>query len=81
MKPIAPGEHGGPCGRLGQIEIQVGGERPAGGGMEPELELGDDTEVPAAPAQAPEEVRVLRAARPQDLAIGGDDRVRRDVVA
>ena len=49
--------------------------------MEPELELDHDPEVAATPTQAPEQVRVLGAARAQDPAIRAHDRVRLDVVA
>lgn len=49
--------------------------------MEAELELGDDPEVPAAAAQPPEQVRVLRLARVQDLAVGGHDLEAGHVVA
>src|SRR5439155_16699643 len=37
-----------------------------------ELERGDDTEVPAAAAQGPEQVLVLVLARDEDAAVGGD---------
>ena len=41
--------------------------------MKAKLELGDDPEVAAAAAQAPEEVGVLRLARLDELALGGDE--------
>ena len=41
--------------------------------VEPELELGDDAEVAAAPAQRPEELRVLVRARLDPLAVRQDD--------
>src|SRR2546430_5265911 len=41
-------------------------------GVEPELELGDDPEVAAAAANAPEEVGVLILARLDELTVGGD---------
>src|SRR6185437_16360982 len=49
--------------------------------MEAELELGYHPEVPAAAAKTPEQVRVLRFARAQDLAISGYDLEAGDVVA
>ena len=48
--------------------------------MQAELELGDDAEVPAAAAEAPEEIRVLVGARAHELAVGGDDVGREQVV-
>jgi len=41
--------------------------------MQLELELRDDTEVAAASAQSPEEIRVLGLARVNEPAVGGDD--------
>lgn len=48
--------------------------------MEPELELGDDAEVPAAAAHAPEEVRVLVLARLDPAPVGGDQVHREQLV-
>ena len=48
--------------------------------VRPELEVGDDPEVAAATANRPEQVRVLRRRRPADLAVGGDDLRREQVV-
>jgi hypothetical protein len=45
-----------------------------------EIEGRDDTEIAAAPAHAPQQVRVLFRARVQDLATPGDDLRRTDVV-
>ena len=41
-------------------------------GIQPELEVGDDAEVPAAAPHAPEEVGVLVLAGLHELAVGGD---------
>ena len=49
--------------------------------MEPVDERGHDAEVAAAAADRPEEVRVLVGARPQQLAVGGDDVGGEQVVA
>ena len=49
--------------------------------MELVLELGDDAEVAAAAANGPEQVRVLGRAGSTDLAVGGDDLDRAQVVA
>ena len=48
--------------------------------VQPELELGDDAEVPAATADAPEQVRVHVLARGHQLALGGDHVDRDQVV-
>jgi hypothetical protein len=40
--------------------------------VEPELELGDDPEVPTPTPHPPEQVRVLLLARRDELALGGD---------
>jgi hypothetical protein len=48
-------------------------------GEQLELEGGDDAEVPAAPAEGPEEVRVLRRARDTEAPVG-EDHVRREQV-
>jgi hypothetical protein len=42
-------------------------------GVEAELELGDDPEVPSSASNAPEQVRVLLLAGCDELALGGDD--------
>lgn len=49
--------------------------------MEPELELGHDAEVAAAPTQTPVEVRVLGLARADHAAVGKDHLERGNVVA
>ena len=49
--------------------------------MQPELERGDDPEIPAAPAQAPEEVAILLLARGDEPAIRGHQIDRDEVVA
>ena len=49
--------------------------------VQPELELGDDAEVAAAAAQAPEQVRVTGLVDMQPVAVGGDQLVRLHVVA
>jgi len=49
--------------------------------MQAVLERGDDPEVPAAAAQAPEQVRVLLGAGRHALAVGGDDLGAEQVVA
>ena len=49
--------------------------------MEPVLERGDDAEIAAAAAQAPEQFRVLLGARRHQFAVGGDDVGRDEVVA
>jgi hypothetical protein len=54
---------------------------PAGDRMEPELELGDDAEVAAAAAQAPEQLRVSGRVDAEPVALGGDQLIRRHVVA
>ena len=41
--------------------------------VEPELELGDDTEVAATAAQPPEQLRPLRLAGADDRPVGEDD--------
>src|SRR6185437_1628624 len=46
-----------------------------------ELEGGDGPEVPAAPAQRPEQVLVLVLARGEDAPVGGDDLRAHQVVA
>jgi hypothetical protein len=48
--------------------------------MQLELERGDDPEVAAPAAQAPEEVGVLLLARNDELTVGGDDIAREQVV-
>ena len=48
------------------------GEHGRAHGVKAKLELGDDPEVAAAAAQAPEEVGVLGLARRDELAVGGD---------
>src|SRR5271168_473701 len=45
------------------------------------LERGNDTEIAAAAAQAPEQIRMLIGARSQKLSVGGDDVSRQQVVA
>src|SRR6185312_11005364 len=45
-----------------------------------ELDRGDDAEVAAAAAQRPEQLRVVLVGGPADLAVGGDDLDRGDVV-
>jgi hypothetical protein len=49
--------------------------------VQPELELGDDAEVAAAAADAPEQVGVLVLAGPYHPAVGEDDLSRDEVVA
>ena len=49
--------------------------------VRPELELGDDAEVAATPAQCPEQVGVLPGGRAQHLAVRGDDLGGEQVVA
>jgi hypothetical protein len=44
------------------------------------LELGDDPEVPAATAQAPEEIGILGLAGGDQLAFGGDEVDREELV-
>src|SRR6185503_1246998 len=65
---------------LGQ-GVNYGSREHYPGGMEAELERGDDPEVAAAPAQTPEQVRVLFLAGSQELAVGGDDVGGKQVVA
>jgi hypothetical protein len=48
--------------------------------MQPVLEAGGDAEVPAAPADRPEQVRVLLSIDQQQLAVGGDDPGGQEVV-
>jgi len=45
------------------------------------LEGGDDTKVPAAAQHAPEQVRVLRDAGREELAVGCDEIDREEIVA
>ena len=66
---------------VGEIERQLGDERARADGVQAELELGDDPEVAAAAAQSPEQLGMLVGADAQDLAGGGHERVRDDVVA
>ena len=49
--------------------------------VQPELERRDHSEVPAAPAARPEQIRVLGCARVHELAGGGHDIDRDQVVA
>jgi hypothetical protein len=49
-------------------------------GVKPKLELGHDAEVSAATAHAPEKLWVLRLARLDELAIGGDQLDREELV-
>ncbi len=48
--------------------------------LEPELERGRDPEVPAGAAQAPEQLRLVGLARPDEPAVGGDELDRGEVV-
>ena len=48
--------------------------------MGAELERGDDAEVAAGTADGPEEIFVFGGARPVELAVGGDDVDREQVV-
>lgn len=50
-------------------------------GVQTELELGDDPEVPSAAAQAPEQLRVLGLAGGEHAAVRGHDPRRQEVVA
>jgi hypothetical protein len=50
-------------------------------GMEPELERGDDPEVPPSTADAPEQLELVRRAGPHDAAVGEDQLRRQEVVA
>src|SRR6202043_458635 len=54
---------------------------PRADGMQPELELGDDSEVAATAAQAPEQVGMRIGGRAHDVAVRGDDGAGHDVVA
>ena len=54
---------------------------PAGDRLQPELELGHHAEVAAAAAQSPEQLRVAGLVDAEPLALGGDQLVRRHVVA
>ena len=56
-------------GQMATVVATVGPDR-----EELELELGDDAEVAAAAAQAPEQVGVLVGARAHDAPVRGDDR-------
>ena len=67
-------------GAVARIEDGAGGHGRADR-VQVELEGGDDAEVAASAAQAPEEVGVLRRARGEDLAVGGDHLGRAQVVA
>ena len=49
--------------------------------VQPEVERGDDTEVAASAAEAPEQLRVLGSRRGDRAAVGGDDLGREQVVA
>jgi hypothetical protein len=49
--------------------------------MEPELERGDDPEVPPSTAEAPEQLGLVRRAGPHDAAVGEDHLRRQEVVA
>ena len=48
--------------------------------VQPELERRRDAEIPAGPAEAPEELGLLRCACPDDPAVGGDELDRSEVV-
>ena len=48
--------------------------------VEPEVEPGDDPEVPAGATDAPEQLGLLGLARPDDAAVGGDELDRGDAV-
>ena len=67
-------------GAVARIEDRAGGHGRADR-VQIELEGGDDAEIASAAAQAPEEVGVLRRARGEDLAVGGDHLGRAQVVA
>src|SRR5205807_9598864 len=54
----APAAHR--VGSVGGIEVELHQERAPADGVETKLELGDDAEVAASSAQAPEQVGVLR---------------------
>ena len=62
-RPRAPRTPGRP-----DASMQLRAER-----MEAELERGDDPEVPAGTADAPEQVRLLGLARPDEPAVGGHE--------
>jgi hypothetical protein len=68
-------------GRVLQRVEQVNDERRGPHLVEGELELGHHPEVPATPTQPPVQVRVLRLADVQELAVGGHDLEPGDVVA
>ena len=76
---VPPGSKRRRC--IGGLEVPIDRQHGMADRMEPELELGDDPEVAATAAQAEEEVRMLVGGRTDRVAVGGDDRVRRHVVA
>ena len=78
---VAPGADGVDARAIERVEVALDRQRLAGRRVEPELELGHDTEVAAPAAQTPVQVRMLGRARADRLASGRDDRVRLDVVA
>ena len=75
------GEEAQDLGGIGEVVDHAAGDDLRAHGMQPVLQRGDDPEVPAAAAQAPEQVGVLVGARRHPLAVGGDDLRGEQVVA
>ena len=69
------------AGRAVDREVELDTEGPRADGVQPELELGHDPEVPAAAPQPPVELGVLVLGRADHLAVGGDHLEGHDVVA
>ena len=67
------------CRPLDRVDDRAMGHRPLEG-MQEELERRHDPEVRAGSAHAPEELGMLVLARPHDLAVGGDELDREQVV-
>ena len=77
-KQVAPAPHG--LDGIGRVEGQLDDQGLIGDRVEPKLELGDDPEVAAPAAEAPEQVVMLGAGGLDDVAVGGHDLEALDVV-
>jgi hypothetical protein len=76
---VAPGAHHLACAH--ERPEREAGEHTGAELVQLELELGDDAEVAAAAADAPQQVGVLLGARPHDGSVGEHDLGREEVVA
>src|SRR5437588_7680313 len=68
---VTPGARG--IARVGGIEVELHEECAPSDWMETKCELGEDAEVAAASAQAPEQIWVLRLRGADDAPVGGHD--------